>query len=890
MAPFAVRSHRRRVVAVRAALVCIAGVAAAVAVHAGEPPAVLDLPGGGTLPAAIVPMPVAAAGPHRTLVLQSPLFLRPFEFHLDEIVGVRFTRPAHQPAAAAFRFLLRGGDMLDGDLESIDAESVVMRPRGTAAGTVRIRREVIEGLSRLGGVIAGTYVGPGGLTGWEHAPNGAWRAEAGHIATMQAGTALLDSGAPSRACYDVVLSWRRRPELRLSVAAAAKPRDDAFAVELFRLQDGTTDAAVVRQEADTAAIEPLEIGDQKIRTLRIVIFVDQEKGRLAAFTVADGVAGPVTDIVLTPPAVREPSGRFRLEVGTGDVCLESLRVSPWTTAEPAVDDRSRTTIISRDGRVTEAEITSFDATTGELVLASAAGPLRMKLDEVSELMLPRADADPVADAPADGGHAASLRAVLASGCTVAGDLEAIEGDTLWLRVAGIDDVLALPLADLVSLTSGVSRETPREIPGRLGTLLAEGVSLKGCVVAGGEDSPAVAWWPQGAVAPSALAAVEGKSPTVVIEYVPRPGREPLGNAQVEVGGIGGMVNQDAQGLFVVTMLSEDGAAALDGRLQPGDRLLAIRPRAEGGFVPTKGHDVTTVMNLLRGRVGAAVVLRVAADGGEPRDIELKRGLIYVAGREILEQALATHARLATPAVFAAEGSDVYPSLAILRSGDVVPCEVVSIDGRGMRLRTPVADGAGTEPVVVSERLIQAVEIDPTVPSRGIDKPRLDRLLMLPRSQRVAPPTHMIRLRDGDYLRGRLESLDGQNLVVDIRGEMKKLPRAEVARVIWLHPDENLPAEGEQEAADTAARGDRAVKDEEATGLLVQGVAGDRRVTLVAEGVADAAIHGTSPALGPGRIDLTKADRLLIGGAIESEADELPYRQWKLRPAPEPRRP
>jgi hypothetical protein len=307
-------------------------------------------------------------------------------------------------------------------------------------------------------------------------------------------------------------------------------------------------------------------------------------------------------------------------------------------------------------------------------------------------------------------------------------------------------------------------------------------------------------------------------------------------------------------------------------------------------VPTKGHDVTTVMNLLRGRVGAAVVLRVAADGGEPRDIELKRGLIYVAGREILEQALATHARLATPAVFAAEGSDVSPSLAILRSGDVVPCEVVSIDGRGMRLRTPVADGAGTEPVVVSERLIQAVEIDPTVPSRGIDKPRLDRLLMLPRSQRVAPPTHMIRLRDGDYLRGRLESLDGQTLVVDIRGEMKKLPRAEVARVIWLHPDENLPAEGEQEAADTAARGDPAVKDEEATSLLVQGVAGDRRVTLVAEGVADAAIHGTSPALGPGRIDLTKADRLLIGGAIESEADELPYRQWKLRSAPEPRRP
>ena len=93
-------------------------------------------------------------------------------------------------------------------------------------------------------------------------------------------------------------------------------------------------------------------------------------------------------------------------------------------------------------------------------------------------------------------------------------------------------------------------------------------------------------------------------------------------------------------------------------------------------------------------------------------------------------------------------------------------------------------------------LLQAVELDPAVPSRGIEKPRLDRLLMLPRSQRGAPPTHMIRLRDGDYLRGRLESLDDQTLVIDVRGELKKLPRSTVARVIWLHPEDT--------AADPAA--------------------------------------------------------------------------------------
>jgi hypothetical protein len=282
------------------------------------------------------------------------------------------------------------------------------------------------------------------------------------------------------------------------------------------------------------------------------------------------------------------------------------------------------------------------------------------------------------------------------------------------------------------------------------------------------------------------------------------------------------------------------------------------------------------MNLMRGRVGSQVVLRVAAAGGEPREIVLRRGLIYVAGREILDQALATHTRLATRPVVRQEDSATYPSLAVLRSGDIVPCAVDVVDGKAMRIHTPVADNGNTDEVVVPESLVQAVELDPSVPSRDLEKPRFDRLLMLPRSQRVNPPTHMVRLRDGDYLRGRLESLDDTTLVLDVRGEIKRLPRSEVARVIWLHPEE--------ESADVP----KADAPPAPAGLLFQGVAEGRRVTLVADGLADGAIRGTSPALGPGRIDLKGIDRLLIGRAIDGEADQLPYRQWKFRPAPEPK--
>ena len=838
---------------------------------AAPPAAVLDLPGGGVVPGELLP---AVAGDEReTITWQSPAFATPLVFHLDEIAGMRFTAARAEPAPAAFRFVLRGGDLLDGSIEAIDENHVTVKPRGADSPT-RVRRDVIEGVSRIGSRVAGSYVGPGGLAGWRHEPDGAWRSEAGHIAAGRPGTAVIDVVAPTRAIYDITVSWRRRPELRLSAAASDVPADEGYWVELLQLQDGTAEAAVIRREQQLAAVEPLVAGDAATRSLRVVMFVDQEQGRLAAYTVDRGVMGPLSEVVV-PPSSREPSGRFRISLGAGDVSLESLRVGPWTTIEPELDVRRKTSVVCGDGRTIDGEIISYERESGEVLVRAAAGTERVRLGDIDEIVLPRPDrgSDEAESYPA------TLRVVQASGGTIAGRLAAVDDRSLRFQVAGVDDTVAIPLGDVLSVTSLVTRPTPRDLPGRVGTLKAGGASLKGCLVDGHDCGAAVAWLPQGAVTAAALAMPSGDNVDAVVEYVPRPGREPVGEAQVELGGIGGVVSQDAQGFFVVDMLSEDGAAAQDGRLRPGDRLLEIKPRPDGGFVPTKGHDVQTVMNLMRGRVGSQVVLRVAAAGGEPREIDLRRGLIHVASREILDQALATHTRLAAPPAVRPEDSASYPSLAILRSGDVVPCAVDGMDAKAMRIRTPVTDGGANRAVVVPESLVQAVELDPSVPARGIEKPRLDRLLMLPRSQRVAPPTHMVRLRDGDYLRGRLESLDDATLMLDVRGEVKRLPRTAVARVIWLHPEAES---GPDEDSDDSRPPDATF------GLLVQGVAEGRRVTLVAEGLADGAIRGTSPALGPGRIDLKGIDRLLVGRAIDGETDQLPYRQWKLRPAPEPK--
>lgn len=833
---------------------------AAVALAArGEEPAggVLELPGGRSLAGRLVPFE-GDGTPLGTLRWQSPLFGTPLEFHLDEITAMRFAGAKGAVARPGMVVHLRGGDSIEGELEALDADVVELRPSaGWSPPLLRIDRAAVEGLTRADADVAGAFVGPASLDAWQVAPEGSWRVERGCLRATRPSIGTRVVSAPARAWYEFELSWRVRPELRIAVAAAADSDADGFVVEMLTLADGAPAAALIRRGEDQAAVEPLECPPPAARGLRLVVFVDQGAGRLAAFTEADGVAGPVAEATLPGGAA---SGRVRISLASGDVCLESLRMGAWTAAEPLVDDRDTMRVVTRDGRAVEASSIAFDKAAATLVIDGTGGAVRLPLADIAAATL-----------PAGGGPAppATLRATLASGATLAGDPIAVNDESITLRVPGIAEPVRLPVGEIAALAAVGGRPEPRPLPGRVGTLVSGSTSLVGCVVDGGPWSAGIAFQPQGAVAAAPFASIADVDAT--IEYVARAARD---GGSVEVGGIGGMVNQNGDGAYVVTMLSEDGAAATDGRLQPGDRLLAIRPRPEGGFVATKGLEVTTVMNLLRGRVGTPVVLRVATEGQPPRDIDLIRGPIHVAGPEILQQALDTHIRLAVAPVDAAAGG--HPSRAVLATGDVVPCEIVGIDADDVSLRTPVADG-GPDTIVVRGELLQAIELDPAVPPRDLPRSLVDRLLTLPRSQRTSPPTHLVRLRDGDYLRGRLVSLDADTLAIDVRGELKKLPRPSVARIIWLRPDPEAAADAAQPPA-----------AEPPAGLLVQGVSDRGRMTLVADAVADGEIRGTSPALGPGRIAIADVDRLLVGRGVASEAADLPYGQWRLTPAAEPR--
>jgi hypothetical protein len=148
---------------------------------------------------------------------------------------------------------------------------------------------------------------------------------------------------------------------------------------------------------------------------------------------------------------------------------------------------------------------------------------------------------------------------------------------------------------------------------------------------------------------------------------------------------------------------------------------------------------------------------------------------------------------------------------------------------------------------------------------------------LPRMQKQDPPTHLIRSRNGDYLRGRLIKMDDKVAQVEVRLETKSIPRDRIASIIWLHPS---PQEGKGEASKPVA---------EPTATRVQAVRNDGiRLTFIAEQLAGRTLSGKSDVLGPCQVDLKNVDQLLIGGGIEKAAALLAYQQWKLKDAPEPR--
>ena len=208
----------------------------------------------------------------------------------------------------------------------------------------------------------------------------------------------------------------------------------------------------------------------------------------------------------------------------------------------------------------------------------------------------------------------------------------------------------------------------------------------------------------------------------------------------------------------------------------------------------------------------------------------------------------------------------------LHSGDRIACDSVAIDETGVTFTA-----TRTDITTIRHDQLRGIELVPGAPPVQVPRPKLDRLLSLPRRQRDNPPTHLIQSVDGDCLRGRLVSMDGQQLRIEIRLETKTLQRDRVARIIWLQSDG---------VAGVTAKPQTAIVPADRTRVQVIYRDGNR-LTFLAEQLAGPFFSGRSELLGDCRVDLQQIDQLLIGPAVDQPATTPPFGEWKLKPAAEP---
>ncbi|HEX5471587.1 MAG TPA: TlpA disulfide reductase family protein, partial [Lacipirellulaceae bacterium] len=206
----------------------------------------------------------------------------------------------------------------------------------------------------------------------------------------------------------------------------------------------------------------------------------------------------------------------------------------------------------------------------------------------------------------------------------------------------------------------------------------------------------------------------------------------------------------------------------------------------------------------------------------------------------------------------------------LLTGDRVPFESVQIDEDGVHFTSSFVSSD-----FVPHSSAKALEFVSGWTGDALEEAKRTRLLTLPRMQKSNPPAHLVVSTSGDFLRCRVLSMDSESLIVETRLEKKKIPRSNVACIIWLHDLDDPKPQSKPQNLPPA-------------GLQVEAIQSDGiRLTFVPHQSNGKTIAGTSDALGACTVRVNSVDEFLLGPTIREDAEEQMYGAWKLHDAVEP---
>lgn len=726
---------------------------------------------------------LAASDNSTEIVWQGDGFARPLRFPLAGVHAVQYPQPAARvPSMEPYCFELAGGDMLTGQLISLDEREAVLEI--AAVGKVTVERSALRRFYRIGGAEL-IYSGPTGLQGWVAAGGeNAWRDEGGQLSSDVVGATIgRNDRPPAVVRYEIELAWSETPNFDFSAGLS----QDVPGRIGFRLETWDDQLVVTREsdaQADFALLQKIEPGEG---TVALSVLFDEVRGRLIVYSstgqqLADFTVPPDTKPprplprvqfalpVAIPGAPPEPAlpTALLLTNRRGKLTLQHLAIHRWSGVAPQSTAVGEAAVHLSEGENPSGEIRAFDAATRQLVIAKDGKEQRIDERLLQGVFLGKGTE------PRQG----SVRILLINGARLSGEIQRFEQDALVLQSPAIKQPLTLAVKELQAIVPLGSTAADEGTAATYPRLELRGVSLHGTLDEArqtGDSDSCLVFHPTGSTTASPLAA-DASGKLIFRRVIPAPVPKPEGMVQE------GRPRQIFGGLIT-----------LPANTKPA----TVRPKSPGDC------------------------------------------------------------------------------LLHLRSGDTLPCRVQSIDEQGVNFTSAV-----TEASFVPHARIKALELRLDVRPVKIEKTRFNRLLTLPRMQRDNPPEHLIRSLEGDYLRGRIISLNDKELEVEMRLEAKKVARDQIARILWLHPDEHAKA--------TVVKPVAASDQKVPLGIRVQAVPRTgNRLTFMAQELAGTKLSGQSELLGACHVDTDQIDNLLIGAAIEEAAATLAFHQWKLRAAAEP---
>jgi carboxyl-terminal processing protease len=107
------------------------------------------------------------------------------------------------------------------------------------------------------------------------------------------------------------------------------------------------------------------------------------------------------------------------------------------------------------------------------------------------------------------------------------------------------------------------------------------------------------------------------------------------NMKLSLEGIGAALEYELEeGTTKISRLIPGGPAEKDGRLKPEDRVVGVAQDLKGEFVDVADMSLNDVVDLIRGKAGTVVRLKVLpAVGGEPKTIDITRASIELKDQE-----------------------------------------------------------------------------------------------------------------------------------------------------------------------------------------------------------------------------------------------------------------